>query len=116
MEKDYRYLLTQKILHLHGINAGDKFDTKKEKIVHSWWDRYIRYKKDDDNRYDLVEYIKNLVIELSQQAMDDEILDLKDKLYEAIIVLKQTYRKDTKIKSRLDTELLKLKKLTRPED
>lgn len=107
---DNKDVLTRKILHLLNLKSGDKFDIKNNKIIHSWHDHLIRYMSNNDGRENLLSYIQNIVSDLMILEKNHETEDLKDKLLEIIIILKQTYRKDSLTKSCLEAEMIKLKK------
>ncbi len=109
------------IYQLSELRIGDKYDTLNQTIIRSLFSHITRKinglyaylnGKTAQNRSDVVTLIDQLISGVTE--IRDPILlgDLKQRLINIIIVLRNTYVDDSKLTSQMDLELLKLKKIT----
>lgn len=108
------------VYQLSELKIGDKYDTSNQTIIRSLFSHISRkimglYAQlnghSSQSRTDVVSLIEKLILGVSK--IDEPVLldDLKQRLINAIIVLKNTYSDDSKLTSQLDLQLLKLKKI-----
>ena len=113
--------LIKYVYQLSDLKIGDKYDTVNRKIIRTLTNHvkrtingaYVHYVMggEPENRMDVIKLLGKLVTATGKLKDPTLIDDLKQRLVNIIVVLKNTYSGDSKVTSHLDLEHLKLKKI-----